>query len=81
MSSPITDEVLSSTLRQYPLANPRIISALEASKLNDNFLVEDAEGRRYVRGAIDGTARRGSVSSSSSAFSRSCVGAGFLPPR
>jgi Ser/Thr protein kinase RdoA (MazF antagonist) len=48
MTSPITDQILSDVLCQYPLVDPRIVAPFEASKRNDNFLVEDAGGRRYV---------------------------------
>ena len=48
MLSPITASLLSNVLSRYPLSDPRIVGALEASKRNDNFLVEDASGDRYV---------------------------------
>ena len=48
MSAPITDDLLSRVLSQYSLADPRVIDPMEASVRNHNFLVEDAEGRRYV---------------------------------
>lgn len=39
---------LGSILDSYPLSAPRVLYYFEASKRNDNFLVEDASGRRYV---------------------------------
>ncbi|OGO51176.1 MAG: hypothetical protein A2148_08870 [Chloroflexi bacterium RBG_16_68_14] len=48
MSAPITEEALSTILRQYPLSEARALGPMEASKRNDNFLVEDAMGQRYV---------------------------------
>lgn len=48
MSAPISEEALSTILRQYPLREPRVLGPMEASKRNDNFLVEDAAGKRYV---------------------------------
>lgn len=44
----VGDERLESVLASYPLERPRVAGLLEASKRNDNFLVEDAAGRRYV---------------------------------
>ena len=37
-----------SVLAQYPLRSPRVVELLEASVRNDNFLVEDGDGRRYI---------------------------------
>ena len=48
MRPPIPDEVLVSVLHQYPLANLTVVGPIEASKLNDSFLVEDATGNRYL---------------------------------
>lgn len=44
----ITDELITEVLRQYPVPNPHVVALIEASKRNDNVLVEDAAGRRYV---------------------------------
>jgi Ser/Thr protein kinase RdoA (MazF antagonist) len=48
MTSPITDQILSDVLRQYPLVDPRIVAPFEASKRNENVLVEDTAGARYA---------------------------------
>jgi homoserine kinase type II len=48
MDSQITETTLSAVLAQYPLRSPRVVERMEASVRNDNFLVEDAPGRRYV---------------------------------
>ena len=45
---PISDSLLSSVLSQYPLPNARVSDTLRASKRNDNFVIEDMSGRRYV---------------------------------
>jgi Ser/Thr protein kinase RdoA (MazF antagonist) len=48
MRPPIPDELLINVLQQYPLANLSVVGPIEASKLNDSFLVEDATGNRYL---------------------------------
>ena len=48
MPFPITEQLLTDVLRQYALAGPRVVAPLEASKRNDNFLVDDAADARYV---------------------------------
>jgi Ser/Thr protein kinase RdoA (MazF antagonist) len=44
----ISDSLLPSVLSQYPLPNARVLNVLEASKRNDNLLIEDKSGHRYV---------------------------------
>ncbi len=48
VSLPVSDSLLSSVLAQYPLPNIRVLDVHEASKRNDNLLVEDNSGRRYI---------------------------------
>jgi Ser/Thr protein kinase RdoA (MazF antagonist) len=48
MSERFTDTFLSSVLADYPLAKPRVLSRLEGSNLNDNFLVADGSVPHYV---------------------------------
>ncbi len=48
MASLITDELLIDVLRAYPLVHPRVVGPLEASKRNENILVEDGAGACYV---------------------------------
>jgi len=45
---PVSDSMLSGVLSRYPLPNARVLDVLQASKRNDNFMVEDASGHRYV---------------------------------
>jgi len=47
-SLPISDSLLSSVLLQYPLSNARVLDVHEASKRNDNFVIEDVSGSRYL---------------------------------
>ncbi len=44
----LDDEVIARVLAEYPLREPRLIERMDASVRNDNFLVEDGAGRRYV---------------------------------
>jgi len=44
----LTSELLATVLARYPIAPPPAVERMEASVRNDNFLVEDAAGRRYV---------------------------------
>ncbi len=44
----LDDEVIAHVLRRYPLREPRVVERMDASVRNDNFLVEDADARRYV---------------------------------
>ncbi len=48
MPATITDRLIASILAQYSLPHACTVSPIEASKRNDNFLVEDATGNRYV---------------------------------
>ncbi len=48
MAATISDQLLTSVLRQYPLSEPNVVGPFEASKRNDSFLVEDAVGDHYV---------------------------------
>ena len=48
MGSPITETTLSAVLAQHPLRGARAVSVIAASNRNDNFLVEDPEGHRFV---------------------------------
>jgi len=45
---PVSDSMLSGVLSQYPLPNARVLDVLQASKRNDNFVIEDVSGHRYV---------------------------------
>lgn len=47
-SLPTSDSMLSSVLSQYPLPNARVLDVLESSKRNDNFVIEDVSGGRYI---------------------------------
>ncbi len=44
----ISDPLLSGVLSQYPLPDAKVLNVLEASTRNDNFLIEDRSGHRYV---------------------------------
>ena len=44
----ISDSVLSSVLSKYPLSQARVLNVLESSKRNDNFVIENVSGKRYV---------------------------------
>ena len=48
MTPPIADRLLATVLGRYPLSAPRVLEELEASTRNDNFIVEDAAGSRYM---------------------------------
>ncbi len=48
MPATVTDQLIASVLAQYPLPHACTVSPIEASKMNDSFLVEDATGNRYV---------------------------------
>ena len=48
MAAEVPIDAIRAALRQYPLAGPRVIAPIEASYRNDNFLVEDGAGDRYV---------------------------------
>ena len=48
MTPSIADRLLATVLGQYPLTAPRVLEELEASTRNDNFIVEDAAGSRYM---------------------------------
>ena len=48
MPATVTDQSIASVLAQYPLPHACAVSPIEASKLNDSFLVEDATGNRYL---------------------------------
>jgi Ser/Thr protein kinase RdoA (MazF antagonist) len=45
---PVSESILSRVLAQYPLPNVRVLGVHEASKRNDNLLVEDGSGRKYI---------------------------------
>jgi Ser/Thr protein kinase RdoA (MazF antagonist) len=45
---PIEPETLESVLSEFPLENPRVELEFEASAMNENLLVSDATGRRFV---------------------------------
>lgn len=44
----LTGDLLATVLARYPIAPPPAVTLIDASVRNDNFLVEDAAGRRYV---------------------------------
>ena len=44
----MTDAVKSAILAAYPFAQLAVVRAFKASTRNDNWLVEDGRGRRYV---------------------------------
>jgi len=48
MRTSISDQLLTEVLQRYPLEDLRLLGTIEASRRNDNFLVEDADGQRYV---------------------------------
>jgi Ser/Thr protein kinase RdoA (MazF antagonist) len=45
---PVSESVLLRVLAQYPLPNASVLDVHEASKRNDNFLIEDGSGHRYI---------------------------------
>jgi Ser/Thr protein kinase RdoA (MazF antagonist) len=45
---PVSESVLLRVLAQYPLPNASVLDVHEASKRNDNFLIEDDSGHRYI---------------------------------
>jgi homoserine kinase type II len=48
VTAEITDQLLTDVLARYALASPRVLGPFESSKRNDNFLVEDEGGSRYI---------------------------------
>jgi len=44
----LDNKLIARVLARYALRGPRVVERMEASVRNDNFLVEDARGRRYV---------------------------------
>lgn len=48
MRPSINDDLLVRVLQQFARVGSRVVGPIEASKRNDNFLVQDAAGRRYV---------------------------------
>ena len=48
MPNDISPERLSAAFDLFPLRDPRVEQTFEASTRNDNYLVRDADGRRYV---------------------------------
>jgi Ser/Thr protein kinase RdoA (MazF antagonist) len=45
---PVPESLLSNVLSQYTLPNARVVGVHEASTRNDNLLVEDDNGQRYI---------------------------------
>ena len=48
MAASAPEELLSSVLSQYPLSDLSVVGPMEAGRHNDNVLIEDAAGNRYV---------------------------------
>jgi len=48
VSLPVSESLLSNVLAQYPLPNTGVVGVHEASKRNDNLLVEDSSGHKYI---------------------------------
>ncbi len=46
--SPVLDSILLNILSRYPLSNAKVLDMLKASQRNDNYLIEDVSGQRYV---------------------------------
>ena len=48
VSLPVSESLLSSVLSKYSLTNARVLGVHEASKRNDNLVVEDNSGCQYI---------------------------------